>query len=294
VNRIWQQHFGTGVVKTVEDFGSQGEWPLDQPLLDYLAVSFVKNGWSVKKLNRLIVTSAAFRQSSRITPQKLGKDPENRLISRGPRFRLDAEVIRDKALEDGGLLVERLGGRGFKPYQPDGLWEASSDPASGTHFYIRDKDKNSYRRSMYLFWKRTSPPAVMVTLDSPLRDTCIVRRSTTNTPLQALAVLNEPAFLEASRTMAARVLATPGNDTKHLRTLYDLVLGRGPRASEIALLTRALTRYRNVYKANPASARNLLKVGDTPQSKTLPPREQAAWMIICSSLMNTDEFLTQH
>jgi len=294
VNRIWQQHFGTGIVKTVEDFGNQGEWPMDQPLLDYLSVSFVKNGWSVKKLNRLIVTSAAFRQNSRISAVKLSKDPENRLISRGPRFRLDAEVIRDKALEAGGLLVQKIGGRGIKPYQPDGLWEGSSDPASGTHFYVRDKGSDIYRRSLYLFWKRTSPPPMMVTLDAPLRDTCIVRRSTTDTPLQALAILNEPAFLESSRTMAARVLMAPGNDSQRLRNLFNLTLGRAPRPNEAALLTRALTRYRQTYTAEPAAAQKLLMVGDAPQNKTIPAPEQAAWMIVCSSLMNTDEFVTQH
>ncbi|MBC8065246.1 MAG: DUF1549 domain-containing protein, partial [Chlorobia bacterium] len=149
VNRVWQQHFGMALVKTAEDFGTQGEWPLNQPLLDYLAISFQQNGWSVKKLNRMIVTSAAFRQSSRITKQKLTRDPENRLVSRGPRFRLDAEVIRDKALFSSGLLLEKLGGRGFKPYQPDGIWEGASDPASQTHFYYRDKDDSIYRRSMY-------------------------------------------------------------------------------------------------------------------------------------------------
>lgn len=294
VNRIWQQHFGVGIVKTAEDFGSQGEWPVNQKLLDYLAVTFIRSGWSVKKLNRLIVTSEAFRQSSRISAAKLAKDPENRLISRGPRFRLDAEVIRDKALEDAGLLVEKLGGHGFKPYQPSGLWEGSSDPASGTHFYVRDKDLSIYRRSLYMFWKRTSPPPVMVTFDAPLRDTCVVRRSITDTPLQALALLNETAFLEASRATAARVLNTSGSDAVHMRKLYGLMLARPPRATESTLLERALTRYRRIYEADPAAAKRLLKVGDAPQSKAIPAPEQAAWMIVCSSVMNTDEFMTQH
>lgn len=294
VNRLWQQHFGTGIVKTVDDFGNQGEWPVDQPLLDYLAVSFVKNGWSVKRLNRLIVTSAAFRQSSRISPAKLARDPENRLISRGPRFRLDAEVIRDKALEAGGLLVEKLGGRGVKPYQPDGLWEGSSDPASGTHVYVRDHGQDLYRRSLYLFWKRTSPPPVMVTLDAPLRDTCIVRRSTTDTPLQALAILNETAFFEASRTMAARILRTPGGDSQRLNALFDLTLGRFPRPREAAILNAALARYRRRYDADLSAAQKLLAVGEAPPDRTIRPSEQAAWMLVCSSLMNTDEFVTQH
>lgn len=292
VNRLWQQNFGTGIVKTVEDFGSQGEWPQNQALLDYLAVSFVKNGWSVKKLNRLIVTSAAFRQGSRVTPAKLAQDPENRLISRGPRYRLDAEVIRDRALSAGGLLVQRLGGRGFKPYQPDGLWEGASDPASSTHFYVRDKDQNIYRRSMYLFWKRTSPPPVMTTFDAPLRDSCTVKRSQTNTPLQALAVMNEPAFLEASRTMAERLLQGNATDRQRLTQAYQLALGRHPDEVESGILLRSLVRYRAQYAKDPEAARKLLAVGDWPQSKTISPPEQAAWMLICSSLMNTNEFVT--
>jgi hypothetical protein len=294
VNRVWQQHFGVGIVKTAEDFGSQGEWPLDQPLLDYLAVSFEQNDWSVKKLNRLIVTSAAFRQASKITTAKLSRDPENRLMSRGPRFRLDAEVIRDKALWSGGLLLEQLGGHGFKPYQPTGIWEATSDPASSTHFYVRDKGNSIYRRSMYLFWKRTAPPPSMLTFDAPLRDTCIVRRSTTNTPLQALAIENEPAFLEASRTMAQRLLSVKVDDHKRMRLAFDLTLCRSPRPAEIAVLKRALDLYRRRYNANVEAARNLLKVGDSPQAKGIPAPEQAAWMLISSTLMNTDEFLTLH
>ncbi len=293
VNRVWQQHFGTGIVKTAEDFGSQGEWPLNQPLLDYLAVSFQQNGWSVKKLNRLIVTSAAFRQSSRITAAKLTKDPENRLIARGPRFRLDAEVIRDKALYAGGLLVEQLGGRGFKPYQPNGIWEGASDPASSTHDYAQDHGNSIYRRSMYMFWKRTAPPPAMLNFDAPLRDTCIVRRASTNTPLQALTTENETAFLEASRTMAQRVLAVKGDDDRRLRVAYDLALGRPPRPPEIAVLKGAFAQYLKRYRADPEAARKLLMVGEAPRSK-LPIAEQAAWMLICSTLMNTDEFLTLH
>lgn len=294
VNRVWQQHFGVGIVKTSEDFGTQGEWPSDRALLDYLAVSFVKHGWSVKQLNRLIVTSAAFRQSSRISAAKLAKDPENRLISRGPRFRLDAEEIRDKALQAGGLLVEELGGHGFKPYQPAGLWESSSDPASGTHFYKRDHDRSIYRRSVYMFWKRTSPPPVMTTFDAPLRDVCTVRRSVTNTPLQALVVMNETAFLEASRTMAYRLLAKPGSDETRLRLAYAIALQRPPDPTDLRVLLAAVTRYRKLYGARPDAAAKLLNVGDAPQSKLAPPGEEATWMLVCSTLMNTNEFVTLH
>jgi len=293
VNRVWQQHFGTGLVKTAEDFGTQGEWPSNQPLLDYLAVSFRDNGWSLKALNRMIVTSATFRQNSRISPGKLAKDPENRLLARGPRFRLDAEVIRDKALLAGGLLVTEPGGRGFKPYQPDGIWEGASDPASLTHFYVRDKGQGIYRRSMYLFWKRTAPPPAMLNLDAPLRDTCVVRRTSTNTPLQALTLQNETAFLEAARTMAQRVLAVTGEDQR-LRLAYELTLARSPRASEVAVLKKALATYLRTYRKDPAAAEKILTVGDAPQSTKFAPAERAAWMVLCSTLMNTDEFLTLH
>ncbi len=294
VNRMWQQNFGCGIVKTSEDFGSQGEWPINQPLLDYLAVSFREGGWSTKKLNRMIVTSATFRQSSRVSAVKLTKDPENRLLSRGPRYRLDAEVIRDKALMAGGLLLEKLGGRGFKPYQPDGLWEGASDPASETHFYVKDKDQSIYRRSMYLFWKRTSPPPVMLTFDAPLRDTCTVRRSTTNTPLQALATMNEPAFLEASRTMASRLLQSKDDDNSKIRRAFEIALGRIPRPGEISVLQKALVHFRQKYSKDVKSARALVSVGDSPQPKSMNTSEQACWMLVCSTLMNTDEFLTLH
>ena len=294
VNRVWQQFFGTGIVKTSEDFGSQGEWPVNPALLDYLAVDFASSGWSSKHLAKLLVTSAAFRQSSRVTARKLTVDPENRLISRGPRFRLDAEVIRDKALAAGGLLVQDLGGRGFKPYQPDGIWEAASDPASSTHIYTRDRDKSIYRRSLYLFWKRTAPPPTMLTFDAPLRDTCTVRRSTTNTPLQALATENDPAFLEASRTMAERLLQVETDDQSRLRRAFRQAMARAPHPDEIAILSRALGQYRSVYSRDPAAAQRLIAVGDAPVDTKLSASETAAWMLVCSTLMNTNEFLTLH
>ncbi len=294
VNRVWQQYFGTAIVKTTEDFGSQGEWPENQPLLDYLAVSFSQNGGSMKKLNRMIVTSASFRQSSKISPAKLTKDPENRLITRGPRFRLDAEVIRDKALLAGGILVDQQGGRGFKPYQPDGIWENASDPASATHIYEQDRGMSIYRRSMYLFWKRTAPHPAMLLLDAPSRDTCVVRRSTTNTPLQALTTINEPAFLEASRTMSQRLLSKKMDDLGRLKLAYDLTVSRPPKPIEIELLSKALRFYRQKYTIDAVAAKKLLMVGLSPQSKDISPTEQASWMIICSTLMNTDEFLTVH
>ena len=294
VNRVWQQAFGMPLIKTAEDFGTQGEWPLNLPLLDALTVTFRNGGLSMKKLNRLIVTSAAFRQSSVISKEKLAKDPENRLISRGPRFRLDSEAIRDKALYSAGILNPKMGGRGFKPYQPDGIWEGASDPASATHFYFRDKDDSIYKRSIYMFWKRTAPPPMMITMDSPLRDTCVVRRSTTNTPLQALTTLNETAFLESARVMAERVMLADPSDAKRLSTAVYLAFGRAAKPQETKILTDALKEYKAIYSKSPGEATKMLKVGDKPQNPKLNPADQAAWMIICSTLMNTDEFLTVH
>ncbi len=294
VNRVWQQHFGTGIVKTSEDFGSQGEWPINPALLDYLAVTFVEQGWSMKKLNRLLVTSAAFRQRSSADSVKMSKDPENRLASRGPRFRLDAEVLRDKALAASGLLVDRLGGKGFKPYQPEGIWEAIAFTESNTARYAKDDSEDIYRRSLYLFWKRTSPHPVMLAFDAPMREACTVRRFRTNTPLQALVTLNEPAFLEASRLLAQRILLEEVEDGAILERAYAYALGRMPSAREKILMTTALARYRERFAKNPVDAEKLLAVGDAPIDRSVKPAEQAAWMMICSTLMNTDEFLTQH
>ncbi|MEI8281291.1 MAG: DUF1553 domain-containing protein, partial [Armatimonadota bacterium] len=209
-------------------------------------------------------------------------------------FRMDAEVIRDKALYSGGILVQQLGGRGFKPYQPDGLWEGASDPASSTHTYEQAHGMAIYRRSMYLFWKRTAPPPSMLLLDAPLRDTCVVRRSTTNTPLQALTTENEPAFLEASRTMAQRILSQRSDDVSRLKLAYELTVARAPKPDESDLLMKGLSYYRKKYSADPASAKKLISIGEAPVAKGISAPEQASWMIICSTLMNTDEFLTIH
>jgi hypothetical protein len=294
VNRLWQQHFGTGIVKTAEDFGSQGDWPVDPQLLDYLAVMFQQDGWSIKRMNRLIVTSAAFRQRSGVDKDRLAKDPENRLISRGPRFRLDAEVIRDKALEASGLLVDREGGHGFKPYQPDGLWEQIAFAESNTSKYAKDMSEDIYRRSLYLFWKRTSPHPVMLAFDAPMRESCTVRRSRTNTPLQALVAMNEPAFVEASRVMAQRILQEEVGDKNLMDRAFLYCLGRKPSATEAKLMNGALVRYRARFAGDASDAEKMLKVGDTPRDMSLDVREHAAWMLVCSTIMNTDEFLTQH
>jgi hypothetical protein len=292
VNRLWQQHFGTGIVKTSEDFGNQGEWPMDKALLDWLATRFVASGWRVKAMHRLVVTSAAFRQRAPTSPEKRATDPENRLASRGPRFRLDAEVIRDQALAVSGLLVERPGGKGFKPYQPEGLWEAIAFTESDTSKYVPDTGPGIYRRSLYLFWKRTSPHPVMLTFDAPMREACTVRRSRTNTPTQALVTLNEPMFLEAARVMGEAAAAGKGSDHQKVERLFRTALCRPPTDAEAKVLTAALARHRKTY-SDPAEAEKLLKVGQAPRRTDVPAGEAAAWMLVCSTVMNLDEFLSQ-
>lgn len=294
VNRVWQQHFGTGIVKTAEDFGNQGEWPSHPELLDYLSVRFAKDGYSLKKLHKLILTSRSFKQRAAVTPDKLRLDPENRLVSRGPRFRLDAEVLRDQALFASGLLFERPGGKGFKPYQPAGLWEEVAFQESTTAKYVQDTTREIYRRSLYLFWKRTSPHPVMLTFDAPMREMCVVRRARTNTPLQALVTMNEPAFLEASRTFAERLLSTPGSVEDRLRLAFQLALGRSPSSEESSVLSASIGRYKTKYAKDVDAAKALTSVGMSPPDAKHDPAELAAWTLTCSTLFNLDEFLTQH
>ena len=294
VNRIWLQHFGTGIVKTAEDFGNQGEWPSHPELLDHLAITFRKEGFSLKKLHRMIVTSAAFRQSSAVTPEKLQKDPENRLICRGPKFRLDAEVLRDRVLQASGLLLQRQYGHGFKPYQPAGLWEEVAQSASNTKDYVQDVDPSIYRRTLYLFWKRTSPHPVMSTFDAPTREACAVRRSITNTPLQALTTMNEPAFFEAARKFGERIVATKPSDESRLDFAFRTALSRKPSEKEKTILLGSLKRYQKMFSDRPQDAAGVIQIGLAPVNRKQDFVDQAAWSLIASTLFNLDEFLTQH
>jgi hypothetical protein len=294
VNRVWQQHFGAGLVKSSEDFGTRGEWPSHPELLDYLAVRFMKDGWSLKKLHRLILTSATFRQAATASPAKRAKDPENKLVSRMPRFRLDAEVIRDSALAISGLLKERPGGRGDKPYQPSGLWEAIAYPISDTAKYMQDHGDSLYRRSLYLFWKRTSPPPTMMIFDAPMRESCVVQRSRTNTPTQALVTLNETGFFEAARALAERVMKAKQGDAARIDYAFRLATGRSPSAQEKDVLVRLLADQRSAYKAKPDDALKALSIGESSRDKSLDPADHAAWMIVCNLILNLDETLTQH
>jgi hypothetical protein len=292
VNRWWQLYFGTGIVETVEDFGSQGAWPSHPELLDWLATEFIRGGWNVKEMQRLIVTSATYRQASRVSPAMLERDPKNRLLARGPRFRLPAETVRDNALAISGLLKEKIGGPSVKPYQPDGLWQDVSVERRAV--YKQDEGDGLYRRGMYTFWKRTCPPPGMMTFDAPDRETCTIRRARTNTPLQALVLMNDPTYLEASRKLAERVLKNSGdNDKTRLAQLYRLVLCRDPHAGETATLLPLLGKTRERFKAAPEKAKQLLKIGDSPRDEKLDAGELAAWTTLCSLVLNLDEAITK-
>ena len=258
VNRIWQELFGTGLVKTSEDFGNQGERPSHPELLDTLAVEFRESGWDVKALYRRLVLSATYRQSSVLHDELRQRDPQNRLLARGPRFRLDAEMLRDQALAVSGLLVRKLGGPGVKPPQPDGLWKAVAYVGSNTMVFKADEGPEKvHRRSLYTFWKRTAPPPQMATFDAPSRESCTMRRERTNTPLQALLLMNDPQYVECHRAFAGRVLqeAPSDGDVARIRFAMRQVLLRDPAEAELAVLQGLLARLREIYRADPEAAR---------------------------------------
>jgi hypothetical protein len=292
VNRFWQLVFGTGIVGSTEDFGSQGEWPSHPELLDWLAVDFVEHGWDVKRLLKQMVMSQTYRQTSRVRPELAELDPNNRLLGRGPRYRLSAEMVRDQALSVSGLLVDRQGGPSVKPYQPPGLWsEVSLNP--GVKF-TKDSGDNQYRRSLYTYWKRSSPPPMMVIFDAPSREKCSVRRSRTNTPLQALVLMNDPQFLEAARGMAERLLHQQQlDDEARMRLAYQWVTARQPNAEVLGVLLEQLETQREYYVTRASAAADFLAHGDSPRDEALDPSEHAAWMVLCSLLLNLDETVTR-
>jgi len=335
VNRYWQLLFGTGLVRTAEDFGAQGELPSHPGLLDWLAVEFresgskfkvqsskledvvgpakavlstqysvpgteyaADSGWDVKQLVRSIVSSSTYRQSSQITPALRAKDPENRLLARGPRFRLQAEFIRDQALFHSGLLDGHIGGKSVSPYQPAGLWEELMSRADGDNWtaqkYKQDHGVDLYRRTMYTFWKRTCPPPTLATLDAPDRETCTVRRSRTNTPLQALVLLNDPTYVEAARKFAERILRDGGQSLdERLTFAFRSVLARQPTTAERAVLRSVYERQLARFRELPDAAKALLAVGESPADATLDPAELAAWTMVASAILNTDEAVTK-
>lgn len=296
INRVWEIAFGTGLVRTTDDFGLQGEWPSHPELLDWLAVEFRESGWNLRHMLRLIVTSGTYRQQSIVRRDTADIDPENRLLAFYPRRRLTAEQIRDLALAASGLLVERLGGPSVKPYQPDGLWQEVAMLQSNTRVYERGNGDDLHRRSLYTYWKRAAPPPSMLTFDAPTRESCTVRRPSTNTPLQALVLWNDEQFVEAARVLAQRTLRSPGTDAERLTTLFRRVTARTPTDAEAALLANALSDFRARYAIAPTDADALLKVGVTPPPPAegpISPAELAAWTMLASSVLNLHETLTQ-
>ncbi len=310
VNRAWSLFFGNGIVETVEDFGSQGQWPSHLDLLDWLAVEFAghpatignlpksispRPRWDVKRLHRMIIGSATYRQSSRVTPGLYERDPSNKLLARGPRFRLQAEMIRDNALAIAGLLSDHTGGPSVSPYQPAGLWE---DVAVGADYegtvYKQDKGEGLYRRSMYTFWKRTCPPPGLNTFDAPEREFCLARRSRTNTPLQALVLLNDPTYLEAARRLAERVIIEGGATAdSRLNYAFRLALSRLPTIKEAKVLMQTYESQLARYQQEPATAKSLVAVGESRSDESIGDAELAAWTTLMSLILNLDEAITK-
>ncbi len=294
VNRFWQQVFGTGLVRTAGDFGVTGELPSHPELLDWLAVEFRESGWDVKRFFKLLVMSATYRQAAVATSEKVEQDFDNRLLSRGPRFRMDAEMVRDYALAASGLLVPKIGGPSVKPYQPEGVWEAVAMIGSNTRDYRADSGENLYRRSMYTFWKRSAPPASMEIFNAPTREFCTVSRERTNTPLQALVTLNDPQFVEAARTLAQRALK---EDVELARQRADCIalrlLARPLRDAEWPIVEATLNDLRAHYAEHPDNAAKLLAFGESKRDESLDAPTHAAWTMLTNQIMNLDEVLNK-
>ncbi|HUF62985.1 MAG TPA: PSD1 and planctomycete cytochrome C domain-containing protein [Verrucomicrobiales bacterium] len=302
VNRFWQQYFGAGIVKTAEDFGAQGSWPTHPELLDWLALDFVESGWDVKRLQKLIVMSGTYQQASKVSKELAARDPENQLLARGARFRLDAEALRDSALFVSGLLVERPGGKGVKPYQPQGIWESVGFQGSNTLNYEADGGEANYRRTLYIFWKRTAPPPGLMTFDAPTREACVVRRSRTNTPLQALALMNDVQYVEAARKLAERVMlgAAPGSagdagrsPADRLTHAFRLAVARPPAPGELAILEEIFQSHLAKYQGDKSAAEKLAGIGESKRNESLDPVELAAYTLVCNLILNLDEVVTK-
>ena len=293
VNRMWQEVFGHGIVESAGDFGITGDRPSHPELLDWLAVEFRESGWDVKKLYRLLVTSATYRQSAVATPESLTKDLGNKFLARGPRFRMDAEMLRDSALAASGLLVEKIGGPPVKPYQPAGIWEEVAMPESNTKTYTQGKGEDLYRRSVYTFWKRASAPASLETFDATSREVACTRRARTNTPLQAFVTMNDPQWLEAARKLAERAVKAAPNAEARIDYMARRTLARPLAARETTILLRSAETFRTRFADRGEEVAALLAIGDSPADPTLPPLELAQWTMVASQFLNLDEFLTK-
>ena len=294
VNRYWQEVFGTGLVETSDDFGSQGKRPSHPDLLDWLAVEFRQSGWDIKRFFRTLVTSATYRQAATLTAEKIEKDPGNRLLSRGPSFRMDGEMIRDYALAASGLLVRKIGGPSVRPYQPEGVWKRVAMPTSNTRIYRPDGGSKLYRRSLYTFWKRSAPPASMEIFNAPTREHATVRRERTNTPLQALVTMNDTQFVEAARYLAQRAMREAGADfERRLDFITTRLLARELRPVEREVARRTYREFVEYYGSNAGEAGKLLASGESAPDEALPAAESAAWTLLASQLMNLDEVLNK-
>lgn len=290
VNRFWQMYFGTGLVKTVEDFGTQGEWPSHPELLDWLATEFIRGGWDMKAMQKRILMSETYQQSSKTTPELQAKDPDNRLLARGPRLRLPAEAVRDNALTIAGLLKEKLGGPSVKPYQPDGLWK---EVVMQDMDYKRSDGDDIYRRSLYTFWKRTVAPPMMANFDAANREACVVRESRTNTPLQALNLMNDVTFVEAARVLAQQMIHAGPGAAERIRYGFRAATSRWPNAKEQEVLTASLRYHLDYFSTDPAKAAEFIKQGDAKPDAALKPNELAAYAAVASMILNLDEVVTK-
>lgn len=290
MNRFWQMYFGMGLVKTVEDFGSQGEWPLHLDLLDWLATEFIRTGWDVKAMQKTIVMSATYRQSSKVTPELLQKDPDNRLLARGARSRLAADMLRDQALAASGLLVDTIGGPSVKPYQPPGLWKE----LAGGEDYKPDSGAGLHRRSLYTFWKRTAPPPMMMNFDAAGREACVVRELRTNTPLQSLDLMNDVIFLEAARALSGRMLREGGESTaQRIAYGFELATARPPTRRESEILMADYRYYLDAFRTDPAAAGKYIHIGDATAIPANDANEMAAYMTVASMILNLDVTVTK-
>ena len=293
MNRTWSYFFGSGIVETSADFGIMGARPSHPKLLDWLAAEFVASKWDYRHMIKLMVTSAAYRQSGVVSPEKLEKDPANRLLARGPRYRLDAEQIRDLALSAADLLSKKMGGPSVKPYQPDGIWEAVAMPQSNTRTYRQDTGEGLYRRSLYTLWKRTAAPPSMEIFNAPTRESFCVRRDLTNTPLQALVLMNDPQFVEACRELASRALLASKEFDDRLDFVTLRLIGRKMDADERGIVRKSLETALADFSAKADDAVKLISMGATPPRKDADPAELAAWTLLASQILNLDETITR-
>jgi hypothetical protein len=295
VNRFWQNFFGTGIVATSEDFGIMGENPTHPELLDWLAIRFQEESWNVKSFFKTLVMSAAYQQESTITPEELAIDRENRYLARGPRYRLDGEVIRDKVLYVSGSMNPAVGGPPVKPYQPEGIWNAVAYSDSNTAHFFQDSGEALYRRSLYTFWKRTAPPPNMVVFDVPSRENCNVRRERTNTPLQALTLMNDPQFVEAARQLAERVLAHHGGSVgDRIAQMYTYAFGTTPAEKHQEILERSYRKFYSSFVEGRSDAQAFIQVGDSAPRSDLVHVELASYTMVANQIMNLDSFITKY